>query len=70
MNEKVLQEISMKLSAVIALLARQDEKIIKTINTAVDFFDSLGMTSNQEIARILGVTPQAVANAKSKKKKK
>lgn len=70
MNEKVLQEISNKLTAVISLLARQDGKITKTIDTALDFFEGFGINSNQDIASILGVNPQAVANAKSKKKKK
>jgi len=70
MNEEVFQEISRKLTVVIALLARQDKKITKNIGIALGFFENFGITSNQEIANILGVTPQAVANARSRKKKR
>lgn len=70
MNEDVFQEISEKLSILITLLARKDEKIAKNANTALDFFENFGTAvSNRDIAGILGIVPRAVGNARAKRKK-
>lgn len=68
MDQKVLREISRKLSLAIVLLGRRDEEITKNIDSVLDFFEDFGVLSNQDIAMILNVSPQAVANAKSKRK--
>jgi len=71
MKKDVFQEISEKLSVLITLLARKDEKIAKNTNTALDFFEDFGaVVSNRDVANILSIDPRAVANAKSKRKAK
>lgn len=79
MDEKTFQEkilgkldiLSEKLSVLIALLARKDEKVAKNANTALDFFENYETAvSNRDIANILGIVTKAVSNAKAKRKKK
>lgn len=66
MEEKYYKEISKKLTIIIKLLMRRDEKLAKGgVESLLDFLEGTDF-SNQEIAEISGVATKTVANIKSK----
>lgn len=70
MDEMKYKTILDRLDLIVLLLARRDEKVISTIDSALNFFGEFESVTNKDIARVLDVNPRAVANARAKKGKK